>query len=178
MDITHTHNTFKIHNSLPLPQEISDLEASRSSFSDLLLEGLCPNLRKKNTFAKRQSRCPQRSLRNKHPKGVDVTKHAPLLTCHCFTAKCLLAKYTRALSQSATVCTGIGTTVTVSVQLKKSGSWVEGGSELPRREGRPHNLLQGADTTLHILLGFLVTDLTRKEGMREENEGAFFVLLP
>ena len=112
---------------------------------------------------------------------MDVTKHAPLLTCHYFTAKCLLAKYTRALSQSATVCTGIGATVTVSVQLKKSGSWVEGGSELPRREGRPHNkhnLLQGADTTLHILLGFLVADLTRKEGMREENEGAFFVLLP
>ena len=41
-----------------------------------------------------------------------------------------------------------------------------------------NNLLQGADTTLHILLGFLVTDLTRKEGMREKNEGAFFVLLP
>lgn len=136
---SNTQHCFKIHNSLPLPQEISDLEASRSSFSDLLLEGLCPNLRKKNTFAKRQSRCPQRSLRNKHPKGVDVTKHAPLLTCHYFTAKCLLAKYTRALSQSATVCTGIGATVTVSVQLKKSGSWVEGGSELPRREGPTTN---------------------------------------
>ena len=57
---------------------------------------------------------------------------------------------------------------------------MESGSELPRREGRPHNkhnLLQRANATLHILLGFLVTDLTRKEGMREKNEGAFFVLL-
>ena len=78
-----------------------------------------------NTFAKHQSHCLQRSLRNKHPKGVAVTKHAPLLTCHYFTAKCLLAKYTRAFSQSATVCTGIGATVPVSVQFKKE--WELGG---------------------------------------------------
>ena len=186
VDIAQTHNTFKIQNSLPLPQEISDLDASKS-FPDLLLEGLCPNLRKTSTFAKPQSRCPPRSLRNKHPKGVGVSavcsaiKHAPLLTCLYFTAKGLLEKYTRALSQSATVCTGIKATVTVSVQLRKEwepgGGWSWDATETGSDHNK-HNLLQGANPTLQTWLGFLVRDLTRKEGKREKNEGAFFVLLP
>ena len=86
---------------------------------------------------------PQRKMENT-PQGVNVSvtcsvpTHFPLLTCPYFTAKCFPAKYTKALSHSATLCTGKGATVTVSVQLKKENSQGARAGELPQRAGQPH----------------------------------------
>ena len=170
-----------------IPQEISDLNASKSFFfvfflfSNLLSRRTLPKPEKDKHIGKPQPHCPQQRLGNAL-KGVDVsamcsdTAYAPLLTCHYFTAKCFPAKYTRALSQSATVCTGIRTTVTVSVQLRKN-SWVEGGSELPWREGQPHLTSGGKHSSAHPGWDFWSQISLGRKGWGRKMKVIFFVLL-
>lgn len=102
------------------------------------------------------------SCRIGHCKGT------PALTCHYFTAKCFPAKYTRALSHSATVCAGNRATITVSVQLEQSSEGAGGGGGVSyNKEKASPTLLQAENTTLHIL-GFLVKNFTRQEGSKGE----------
>lgn len=79
-------------------------------------------------------------------------KCSPTLTCQDFMAKCCPAKYTRALSHSATVCAGNGATVAVSVQLKEN-SRVEVEQVSCNKEKASPTLLQVENTALHILAG-------------------------
>lgn len=102
------------------------------------------------------------------------TTHASLLTCHYFTAKCFPAKYTRALSHSATV--GVGNRATVTVcPAQKGDQQGGGGSELQQR-GSASPCFGGEHNSAHPGWGF--TNLTKKEGLEEDKRRCFLCITP